>query len=234
MAKRTPLTDEEKARISAILEENEGLVNKIASAAMTRMPADARSQYEIEDFRSAARMAMMAAARKYDPKRGTTFSQYANTRMAGAILDVIRNQNKWLSGDAVKVRASAIRVAVTDDEKLSLRAESQSVEISILATIPKKMTASQRAAIAVQQLPRLEKSARARKGRWGKINPQNFAGLGESREIAARVTGANREYVSCCKRVKAVRPDLFERILAGTLQIRQALDMLADDSTGAA
>lgn len=234
MAKRTPLTDAEKSRISTIIEENEGLVNKIASAAMARMPMDARALYDIDDFRSAARMAMMAAARKYDPKRGTTFSQYANTRMAGAVLDVIRNQNKWMSGDAVKVRAAAIRVAVTDDEKLSLRAEAQAIEVSVLATVPQKMTASQRAAIAVQQLPRLEKSARARKNRWRKINPQNFAELGEAREIAARVTGANREYVSQCKRIKRRRPDLFERLLTGTLQIRQALEMLADDSSGAA
>lgn len=89
------------------------------------------------------------------------------------------------------------------------------------------ITSSQKAAIAVDLLPYLEKEAKKRQGARTDIT-QNVAGSvsGESREQAARLIGTNRQYVSDAKRIKKHSQELFEQIRIGKISIVEAVERI--------
>jgi hypothetical protein len=96
------------------------------------------------------------------------------------------------------------------------------------------LTSSQRAAVAAELLPLLETEAKERqrvaggdrqsaRGKARGSVPQKVAGaVGESRELAAKIAGTNKQYVSAAKRLKEGAPDLFEQVKRGELDVHQA------------
>lgn len=85
------------------------------------------------------------------------------------------------------------------------------------------LTASQRAAVAVESLPLFEKEARERM-LAGKLVSDPVANVhqGRSNEQAAELTGAGARYVSEAKAVKEADPELFEKVKAGEVTLRSA------------
>jgi ParB-like chromosome segregation protein Spo0J len=89
------------------------------------------------------------------------------------------------------------------------------------------LTASQRAAVAVESLPLFEAEAMERK-RAGRRAEDLMANVPEghlaptSREQAAELVGASARYVQEAKAVKDADPDLFEQVKAGEVTLRTA------------
>lgn len=75
-----------------LVEQNLPLVGHIVRETMTRIPAHVLR----EDLMSAGLMALVQAARSYDPDRGVSFSGYAATRIRGAVVDELRGLD-WAS-----------------------------------------------------------------------------------------------------------------------------------------
>jgi ParB-like chromosome segregation protein Spo0J/DNA-directed RNA polymerase subunit RPC12/RpoP len=86
------------------------------------------------------------------------------------------------------------------------------------------LTADQRAAIAVNILPLLEKEAKERQGTRTDI-AENFpqSQMGRSRDQAAKIAGVNPHYVSDFKRIQETRPDLAEKIRKGSMKLVTAV-----------
>jgi len=96
------------------------------------------------------------------------------------------------------------------------------------------LTTSQRAALAVEILPKLEKEAIKRQieaGRSGRVRIDTLAqkiaeGGGESREIAADIFQTNRNYVSKAKVLNIQARDLLADVKNGKYTILQAINEL--------
>lgn len=94
--------------------------------------------------------------------------------------------------------------------------------------VRRHLNAGQKAAIAVEMLPLLEKEARDRQkasrakpgekvgAKVGqKIAPPSEGGGTKSATQAAAITGTNKQYVKDCKKLKAKDPKLFDDVKAG-------------------
>lgn len=92
------------------------------------------------------------------------------------------------------------------------------------------LTASQKAAVAVDMLPMLEEEAAQRRNSTlkqnatvsQKIDERAEAEAGRASDRAAQLVGTNRQYVSDAKRLHSEAPALFEKVKAGELSITQA------------
>lgn len=100
------------------------------------------------------------------------------------------------------------------------------------------LTASQRAVVAFDLLPLLEKEAKERqrksRGRGEKV-AQDCATSnenGKASEVAARVVGASARYVEMVKEIGGKEPELVERIRAGELSVPEARKRTSLPSSG--
>ena len=105
------------------------------------------------------------------------------------------------------------------------------------------LNSSQKAAIAVEILPMLEREAKERQRMGGtqkvpqKIGEPNHES--EATEQAAKQFGTNREYVSAAKKIKKADPALLLKVRDGKIRIPAALrrvvkDQRKEQDTGAA
>lgn len=87
------------------------------------------------------------------------------------------------------------------------------------------LSASQRAALAVELLPRFEAEARERQrgGRGGRLLPPNLGeAKGESADKAGALVQVAHGYVAEAKRLKERSPDLFRKVRAGEMTLSEA------------
>ena len=85
------------------------------------------------------------------------------------------------------------------------------------------LTPSQRAAMAVQLLPELEKEADERMKAGGHpVEKVPEGNSGRARDKAARLCGVNPRYVSDAKKLKADSPERFAKVLSGELSLSDA------------
>lgn len=95
------------------------------------------------------------------------------------------------------------------------------------------LSASQRAAVALDLLPMLEKEAKERqrksKGRGKKVAQECATAdeNGKASEVAARVVGGSARYVEMVKEINGKRPDLVDRIRSGELSVPEAQKLAA-------
>jgi hypothetical protein len=88
------------------------------------------------------------------------------------------------------------------------------------------LTATQRAVLAVELLPKLELEARERQGARNdladdlveKVPPSSR----KARDVAAELAQVNHKYVSDAKKIAAERPDLFQKMKEGVVSIKEA------------
>jgi N6-adenosine-specific RNA methylase IME4 len=93
----------------------------------------------------------------------------------------------------------------------------------------RQLSASQRAALAVDLLPRFEGEARERQrgGQGGRLLPVNLSeAKGESAEHAAAITKVSGAYVKRAKMLKDEWPELFRQVRAGTLGLNEAMEQV--------
>jgi len=76
----------------ALIADNTALVGHIVRETMSRVPA----HVDRDDLTSAGLLALVQAARAFDPERGVPFNRYAATRIRGAIVDELRSVD-WAS-----------------------------------------------------------------------------------------------------------------------------------------
>ena len=94
--------------------------------------------------------------------------------------------------------------------------------------IRRHLTSSQRAVIALDVLPLLEKEAKERQrlspGRGKKVSKKldTFSENGAASKIAARITKTNSAYVQAVKAVERQAPDLLDAIREGSLKVPDA------------
>ena len=69
------------------------------------------AMYSRDDLLSSAQMALVEAAKRYDPAMGASFATYAMTRLQGAVLDELRSAD-WASRS---VRAETRRLEAALD-----------------------------------------------------------------------------------------------------------------------
>ena len=94
--------------------------------------------------------------------------------------------------------------------------------------VRRHLTSSQRAVVAHDLLPLLEKEAKDRQrlsaGRGKKVcnNLHTLTENGRSREAAAKITKTNHTYVQAVKTIDAQAPELLDRIRSGVLKVPDA------------
>lgn len=96
------------ADVDALVETHLPLVGYAVAEAASRLP----QHVSRDDLTSAAMMALVQAARSFDPQRGVPFSLFAKSRLRGAILDELRGLD-WVSRG---VRVKARRRSQAEDE----------------------------------------------------------------------------------------------------------------------
>jgi hypothetical protein len=90
------------------------------------------------------------------------------------------------------------------------------------------LTASQRAVVALDLLPLLEREAKERqrrsqgRGKKGAHECATFSPNGKASEAAARLTRSGSRYVEAVKAIRATAPELIERIRGGQLNVPNA------------
>jgi N6-adenosine-specific RNA methylase IME4 len=87
------------------------------------------------------------------------------------------------------------------------------------------LSASQRAALAVELLPRFEADSRERQrgGRGGLLRVNLSEAKGTSADQAAAITKVSGAYVKRAKMLKDEWPELFRQVRAGTLGLNEAM-----------
>ena len=103
------------------------------------------------------------------------------------------------------------------------------------------LNSSQKAAIAVEILPMLEREAKERQGkRTDLTSVKNLTEVAQrAADNAARLVGTNREYVAAAKKIKEADPALLLKVRDGKIRIPAALrrvvkDQRKEQDTGAA
>lgn len=95
------------------------------------------------------------------------------------------------------------------------------------------LTSSQKAMVAVNMLPLLEKEREEQRRRFATERPRTETGnfepvvpkvapLGKSRDEAARVTGVSHGYISDAKAIAEKAPDLIQPVLSGEIKMPEA------------
>jgi len=87
------------------------------------------------------------------------------------------------------------------------------------------LTASQRATIAVDLLPRLEEDAKKMQGNRTDLKKENISpelDKGRASDIAGKALNVGRQYVSDAKRLKRDSPKLFESVRQGAVSLQEA------------
>lgn len=89
--------------VDSLVESHLPLVSYAVAEAASRLP----HHIGRDDLTSAAMMALVQAARAFDPQRGVPFAMFAKSRVRGAIIDELRNRD-WVSrGVRTKARQRA-------------------------------------------------------------------------------------------------------------------------------
>ncbi|HWA85606.1 MAG TPA: FliA/WhiG family RNA polymerase sigma factor [Opitutus sp.] len=94
-----------------LIEENLHLVRSVVD----RMKAGLPAHIDADDLYSVGVTGLIAAASRFDPAQGCTFSSYASLRIRGAILDELRRMD-WCPRRA-RARARKLRTATNDVEQ---------------------------------------------------------------------------------------------------------------------
>jgi len=94
--------------------------------------------------------------------------------------------------------------------------------------VRRHLTSSQRAVIALELLPMLEKEAHERKRRGKTIRKKlrKVAENGEARQIAARLAHTNSAYVQILKTIQQQAPELLDKVRSGIMKVPTLPDLL--------
>jgi hypothetical protein len=137
----------------------------------------------------------------------------------GLLNPVVLHEGRVLDG---RNRLAACQIAGVEPRFQQWNGDGSPVEWVISTNLMRRhLTASQRAAIALEMLPLLEAEAKERQrrspGRGKKVTHDyaTFSGNGKAAEVAARIAKAGSRYVETLKSVHKAAPELVERVRLG-------------------
>ena len=112
--------DKSQTSINDLIEGNLDLVKKIAWQLHGRV----QNIVEVEDLIQQGMEGLVHAAQKYSPKEGVNFSQYAQLRIRGSIIDFLR-KNSNLCRTTIKKKQEFERSKLDLEKKLNRQATEQ-------------------------------------------------------------------------------------------------------------
>ena len=112
--------DKSETSINDLIQDNLDLVKKIAWQLHGRV----QNIVEVEDLIQQGMEGLVHAAQKYSPKEGVNFSQYAQLRIRGAIIDFLR-KNSNLCRTTIKKKQEFERSKLDLEKKLNRQATEQ-------------------------------------------------------------------------------------------------------------
>lgn len=150
-------------------------------------------------------------------------------KVRGLLNPIVRHQGRILDG---RNRLAACELAGVEPAFVEWDGTGSPTEWVISTNLFRRhLTSSQRAVVALDLLPLLEKEAKERqrlsRGR-GKKRAQScatFSGNGKASAVAARVTRTNARYVEIVKGISAVAPELVEKIRNAKLTVPEAKEL---------
>jgi hypothetical protein len=167
------------------------------------------------------------------PKLGKTeLQELADDIKANGLRNpVVRYHGKILDG---RNRLAACEMAGVKPRFVEWTGTGSPVEWVISENLVRRhLTSSQRAVVANDLLPLLEREAKERqrlsKGRGKKVRKElpTFSenGNGRASQVAARVTKTNAAYVKAVKNISAEAPELLEEVRSGKLSVPEAREL---------
>ena len=111
------------AAVEVLVRENLALVGHLVREAAARLPR----HLDTDDLYGAGALALVQAARSFDPELGVPFARFAGTRIRGAMIDQMR-QRDWATR-SVRSRARAL-AAVTEELTAALHRRPTDVELA--------------------------------------------------------------------------------------------------------
>ena len=149
----------------------------------------------------------------------------ADIHERGLLNPVVLFEGKVLDG---RSRLAACKIAGVKPRFIEWDGQGSATEWVLSQNLFRRhLTSSQRAVVAFQMLPLLEKEAKERqrlsrgRGMTGKKRP-TFSSNGKASQVAARITKTNENYVKAIKAISADAPDLMEAIRSGKLRVPDA------------
>lgn len=144
-------------------------------------------------------------------------------KVRGLLNPVVLFEGKVLDG---RNRLAACEIAGVEPRFVEWEGEGSPTEWVIATNlIRRQLTASQRAVVALDLLPVLEREAKERQRRsrgrgkkGGKELPAN-SGKGKASQVAAKIAKTNRQYVQDVKAIRQSAPEVVEMIRAGELTV---------------
>ena len=112
--------DKSQTSINDLIQDNLDLVKKIAWQLHGRV----QNIVEVEDLIQQGMEGLVHAAQKYSPKEGVNFSQYAQLRIRGSIIDFLR-KNSNLCRTTIKKKQEFERSKLDLEKKLNRQATEQ-------------------------------------------------------------------------------------------------------------
>jgi len=112
--------DKSQTSINDLIQDNLDLVKKIAWQLHGRV----QNIVEVEDLIQQGMEGLVHAAQKYSPKEGVNFSQYAQLRIKGSIIDFLR-KNSNLCRTTIKKKQEFERSRLDLEKKLNRQATEQ-------------------------------------------------------------------------------------------------------------
>ena len=112
--------DKSHTSINDLIQDNLDLVKKIAWQLHGRV----QNIVEVEDLIQQGMEGLVHAAQKYSPKEGVNFSQYAQLRIRGSIIDFLR-KNSNLCRTTIKKKQEFERSKLELEKKLNRHATEQ-------------------------------------------------------------------------------------------------------------
>ena len=112
--------DKSQTSINDLIQGNRDLVKKIAWQLHGRV----QNIVEVEDLIQQGMEGLVHAAQKYSPKEGVNFSQYAQLRIRGSIIDFLR-KNSNLCRTTIKKKQEFERSKLDLEKKLNRQATEQ-------------------------------------------------------------------------------------------------------------
>ena len=112
--------DKSHTSINDLIQDNLNLVKKIAWQLHGRV----QNIVEVEDLIQQGMEGLVHAAQKYSPKEGVNFSQYAQLRIRGSIIDFLR-KNSNLCRTTIKKKQEFERSKLDLEKKLNRQATEQ-------------------------------------------------------------------------------------------------------------
>ena len=112
--------DKSQTSINDLIQDNLDLVKRIAWQLHGRV----QNIVEVEDLIQQGMEGLVHAAQKYSPKEGVNFSQYAQLRIRGSIIDFLR-KNSNLCRTTIKKKQEFERTKLDLEKKLNRQATEQ-------------------------------------------------------------------------------------------------------------